>query len=180
MHRGLGLVVGSLIISTCVFAAGPDDPHLTQDSNRSIYADSAFAHGYRHGYEEGFHEADRDLHLSFFTPFNDDRAIRIPKMTGYKSAFGSKDSFRRGFELGFRYGYSDSARGETFRMISPELNNLAVNDKEFDRGVQAGFERHADGCRAGFSPAFCSGVTVGRSMADVANDHSQVASAGQR
>jgi hypothetical protein len=167
------------MMSTSAFAAGPDDPHLTQDSNRAIYADSAFAHGYRHGYEEGFHDADRDLHLSFFSLGND-RPGRMPKMTCYKSAFGSKDSFRRGFEQGFRYGYSDSAKGETFRMISPELNDLAVNDKDFDRGVQAGFEGHADGCRQGFTPAFCSGVTVGRSMADVANDNSQVASARQR
>jgi hypothetical protein len=180
VHRGLLVVVGSLIVSTSVFAAGPDDPHLTQDSSRSIYADSAFAHGYRHGYEEGFHEADRDLHLSFFTLFTEDRGIRIPKMTCYKSAFGSKDSFRRGFEIGFRYGYVDSARGEDFRMISPELNNLAVSDKDFDRGVQAGFEGHADGCRAGFTAAFCSGVTVGRSMVEAAKGNSQVASARQR
>jgi hypothetical protein len=160
------------------FAAGPDvDPHLTQDSNHAIYADSAFAHGYRHGYEEGFHEADRDLHLSLFSPMTDERAIRVPKMTGYKPAFGPKDSFRRGFELGFRYGYSDSAKGETFRVISSELNQLAVSDKDFDRGVQAGFEGRADGCRQGFTPAFCSGITVGRTMADVANDRSQVAAA---
>jgi hypothetical protein len=182
VHRALGSVVCFSLFACSAFAVGPDsDCHTTQDSSKAIYADSAFAHGYRHGYEEGFHAADRDVHLSLFAP-PDRSAIRVPKNTGYRSGFGSKDSFRRGFEQGFRYGYLDSVEGETFRLIPSELNELAVKDNDFDRGVRAGFEGLADGCRQGFSQAFCSGLTVGRSMSGAANDtrHSEVAAVSKR
>jgi hypothetical protein len=150
------------------------DIHLTSDAANNIYAASAFAHGMRHGYEEGFHDADRDLHLSAFTL--DDMAIPKPKKTvGYQESFGSKGSFRKGYEHGYRLGYGDSLKGIAFRMTAPVVTVAAKPDRDFDRGVQYGYTSVGALCSG--TPAFCHGVQAGRALALTAESPTQVASA---
>jgi hypothetical protein len=150
------------------------DIHLTSDSANNIYAASAFAHGMRHGYEEGFHDADRDLHLSAFSL--DDVEIPKPKKTiGYQPSFGSKDSFRKGYQQGYRLGYADSVKGIAFRMSAPHVTVAAKPDRDFDRGVQYGYISSRSLCTG--SAVFCSGVQAGRALALTTESSTQVASA---
>lgn len=181
MFRALTIVLLLAHAATFSRAADPDtDYHLTQDAASGLYASSAFAHGYRHGYEEGFHEADRQIHLSLFD-VNEPHRVTVPKTVGYRLAFGPKDSFRKGFEHGFRAGYADSATGRDFRTESPDLNQVALQDKDFDRGVMAGFSGAAHECREGLAPTFCSGIRVGLALAaeEQRAAGTQVASSGR-
>jgi hypothetical protein len=150
------------------------DVHLSTDSGSNLYAASAFAHGLRHGYEEGFHDADRDLHLSAFSL--DEMVIPKPKkVMGYQPEFGPKDSFRKGYELGYRLGYADSLKGIAFRMHAPAVNVVAAPDRDFDRGVQYGYVSPTALCSG--TPLYCAGVQAGRALARTVEPATQVASA---
>jgi hypothetical protein len=104
-----------LLVCTRLLLA--QERHLASDSAGTLYARSAFAHGYIHGYEEGFHNGDLDLQLG--------RDPRDPvASTSYKHAvaayrrnFGSKPLFKAGFEDGFLAGYSDAFQGLAFRAV---------------------------------------------------------------
>jgi hypothetical protein len=155
-------------------AAQPNDVHVSASAGNNLYAASAFAHGMRHGYEEGFHDADRDLHLSAFRV--DDLSLsKVPKTVGYQTAFGSKESFRKGYETGYRLGYADSLRGIAFRMNVPRVSVAATPDRDFDRGVQYGFNSPGNACSG--VPAYCAGVQAGRTLATATESTTQVASA---
>jgi hypothetical protein len=155
-------------------AAQPADLHVSTAVGNNLYAASAFAHGMRHGYEEGFHDADRDLHLSAFR-LEDLTLSKVPKTVGYQASFGSKESFRKGYETGYRLGYADSLKGIAFRMIAPRMNVTAIPDRDFDRGVQYGFNSPGNACSG--PPAYCAGVQAGRTLATATESTTQVASA---
>lgn len=175
MHRALGSLL-FLALAVPAIGASPanTDSHLDGDRAKGLYAASAFAHGLRHGYEEGFHDADRALQLSAFSieeiPFK-----KPAKIIGYQSSFGSKESFRKGYEAGYRLGYSDSLKGIAFRMNAPAVEVAAVPDKDFDHGVQYGYAAPGTACSG--APAFCAGVKAGRELAAESQNDTQVASA---
>lgn len=174
MHRALGTLLALALALPAMGAQPSADSHLSADSANNIYAASAFAHGMRHGYEEGFHDADRELHLSAFSV--DEISIAKPKkIVGYERAFGSKESFRRGYEYGYRLGYSDSVKGITFRMTAPVVHVAAKPDNDFDRGVQYGYTSGSTLCSG--SPAYCTGVQAGHALAVKSESGTQVASA---
>ena len=175
MHRALGSL---LVIALAIPAIAADpknaDIHVAGDGAKSLYAASAFAHGLRHGYEEGFHDADRALQLSAFS-IEDISFKRPAKVLGYQSAFGSKESFRKGYEAGYRLGYSDSLKGIAFRMNAPVVEVAAAPDKDFDHGVQYGYAAPVAACSG--APRFCAGVKAGRALAAESQNDTQVASA---
>lgn len=175
MHRALGSLL-FIALALPAIAAQPEnsDRHLTADMGKGLYAASAFAHGLRHGYEEGFHDADRDLHLSAFS-IEDIAAKKPGKIIGYQASFGPKESFRKGYDAGYRLGYADSLKGITFRMNAPAVGVAAVADKDFDHGVQYGYAAPGTDCSG--APAFCAGVKAGRALAEETQPATQVASA---
>lgn len=160
------LVFAAFVLGSAVTlgAAGPQPQHchLAGDATPELIAASAFLHGLRHGYEAGFHEADRELHLARFEPATEPPE-KLPKPGGYPPGMGSRESFRKGFERGFRLGYTDSMTASGFRLVSPGLEKLASKERDFDRGVQEGFDGAA--CGAGSTEAYCAGVKVGRAIA---------------
>ena len=123
--------------------------HLQATSIGSLYANSAFAHGYRHGYDEGYRVGDLDIQIG-----------REPRMaTGYKeahqagrgycSSFGSRELFEKGYEGGFRGGYSDAVSGAEYRVrqrVESAATGLAIDPlpanrrAHFDKGFAAGYE----------------------------------------
>jgi len=125
-----------------------NDPHIQSPSLGNLYANSAFAHGYRHGYEQGFHVGDLDIHMG--------RDLRIAtKLKEYNQrgrdfqpSFGSKQLFEEGYEAGFRGGYADSFSGaefrasERWRVANTGLTDVLPNTRraDFDEGVAAGYK----------------------------------------
>jgi hypothetical protein len=175
VHRALGSLL-FLALALPAIGAQPEnsDTHLSGETAKNLYAASAFAHGLRHGYEEGFHEADRDLQLSAFSV--EDIPVKKPgKIIGYQASFGPKESFRKGYEAGYRLGYADSLKGITFRMNPPAVDVAAVPDKDFDHGVQYGYAAPGTACSG--APNFCAGVKAGRAIAEESQNATQVASA---
>ena len=138
-----------LLATFTLSAFAQSDYHLTQDTNRQIYMNSAFAHGHRHGYEEGFHAGNEDYH------YRRQAGIlqRVPRSKGYQPAFGDKKPYCEGFETGFRAGYADSYSGRVFRAAQSLVPAEAAltpapprkgSAHEFDLGL-------AEGYRAGFA-----------------------------
>jgi len=125
-----------------------NDPHLQSPTLGNLYANSAFAHGYRHGYEQGFHVGDLDIHMG--------RDLRIAtKLKEYSQggrdfqpSFGSKQLFEEGYEAGFRGGYADAFSGAEFRAserwkaANAGLTEVLPNTRRahFDEGVAAGYK----------------------------------------
>jgi hypothetical protein len=125
-----------------------NERHLKPNSVGALYANSAFAHGYRHGYEEGFHVGDFALQMGrnvdLVSPPGEYR--QAPR--GYRSDFGSRESFDRGYQAGFRSGYSDAITGEEYRLkgrVSAAAAGLSTDilppnrRAHFDQGVAGGF-----------------------------------------
>ena len=122
--------------------------HLQSTPEGWLYANSAFAHGFRHGYDEGFYAGDLDWQLgrqlrTFVSSKEYDRAVKE-----YRPEFGSKRSFELGCQAGFRTGYSDAMSGGEYSMrqrmeaassgLNPDL--LSPNRRaHFDEGVTNGF-----------------------------------------
>jgi len=174
VHRALGTLLVIALSFPALAAQHDADPHISADSGTNLYAASAFAHGLRHGYEEGFHAADRDLHLSAFS-FDEIAVPKARRVVGYRSEFGSKESFQKGFAQGFRLGYSDSVKGIAFRMTPPVVTIAAKPDGDFDRGVRYGYLSPGTACSG--SLTFCTGVQAGRAIALQSEVATQVASA---
>lgn len=149
-------IVGFLVI--CGTALPAQERHLGNGSASSLYARSAFAHGYIHGYEEGFHHGDLDLQLG--------RSPRDPtSFHAYKhpyavfhSSFGSKHSFKAGFEDGFSAGYSDVTHQLAFRAVT-ELQTAS------NGLVRSGSNQHAffdGGFKEGYREGRRHGTNDGR------------------
>src|SRR4051812_30077217 len=126
-------------MSAATFSAAQTDYHLSEDFNRQVYVNSAFAHGHRHGYEEGFHAGDEDYQLRRPVALQQ----KLPKDRGYRKEFGDKDSYMRGFETGFRAGYADSYSGKAFRLVrwsgSVSTKIEKTTAQGFDQGIAAGY-----------------------------------------
>lgn len=140
----------SLSIPSVSAASRPEagnERHLQTTSEGSLYANSAFAQGYRHGYDEGFQTGDLDWQMgrSPRTMIANEcgRAFRQ-----YRPEFGSKRLFELGCQAGFRSGYSDAMTGGEYSMrqrmesasagLNPDL--LPPNRRShFDEGFASGF-----------------------------------------
>lgn len=136
--------------------------HFSVDPAAPIYRQSSFLHGYAHGYEIGFHHGDLDLHMG--------REPRDPKSVKsfkdgkktFQSGFGSRDTFVKGYQQGFRVGYTDAYNRRQFRAakearyLTQQFRdsglasaNLA-SPTEFDKGVAEGYK---SGLAAGLGDA---------------------------
>jgi hypothetical protein len=93
------------------------DRHLDSDATRGLCGTSVFAHGYLHGYERGFHDGDLDLQLGHTR--QDAKKMRDFREAKheYKKEFGDENMFVKGYENGFRVGYSDALDGLSFRAV---------------------------------------------------------------
>jgi hypothetical protein len=117
------LIVSLFGLSSASMAQG--DFHLAESPVKSFFHQSAWAHGYMHGYESGFHEGNLDLHMA--------RAIRDPHSVPdykkakhcYRSEFGNKREFDKGYGSGFEVGYLDGAVGRDFRAAT-EVSRLST------------------------------------------------------
>jgi hypothetical protein len=123
------------------------ESHLTEGVSGTIYARSAFAHGYRHGYEEGYHLGNVDINMA--------RMPRIKKSQfrglnlGYSPEFGPRRSFEAGFQAGLRAGYGDGYDGRSFRAVESARSMAVAMESAlspvdpaaiyFDQGVSAGY-----------------------------------------
>ena len=124
-----------------------NEPHLLNEALGALYANSAFAHGYRHGYEEGFHVGDLNVHMGHTAQLTTSKQSR---RTGheYRLNFGSKLLFEDGYQAGFHRGYADAASGLEFRaserakIASAGLSEVlpATRRSHFDEGLAAGFK----------------------------------------
>jgi hypothetical protein len=122
--------------------------HLQPTPAGSLYADSAFAHGYRHGYEEGFHAADLDIHMGREPALNLSRSESKQAVHQYRSFFGSKQLFEQGFDAGFHSGYSDAMSGGEYH-LNQRVHTAAAGlssdvlpptrRAHFDEGFAAGY-----------------------------------------
>jgi len=125
-----------------------NESHMQNEILGKLYANSAFAHGYRHGYEQGFHVGDLDIHMG-----RDARLVMKLKEYGqasqdYQPSFGSKVLFQEGYEAGFRGGYADAISGAEFRASErAKAANAGLRDllpstrrAHFDEGVAAGYK----------------------------------------
>jgi hypothetical protein len=124
-----------------------NEPHFQSTPTGALFFNSAFAHGHRHGYEEGFHMGDLDIQMGReprqvekTSEFRHDRE-------GFKAEFGDKNSFRNGYQRGFRIGYMEAFAGLPFRGTQ-RAANAASGLKEFlptsqrssfDQGFQGGY-----------------------------------------
>jgi len=121
-----------------------NDPHFRSQTFGNLYANSAFAHGYRHGYEQGFHVGDLDIHMG-----RDARITTKEYQAGreYRLGFGSKKLFEEGYEAGYRGGYADAISGAEFRAserwkaANAALIEVLPNTRRahFDEGVATGY-----------------------------------------
>lgn len=124
-----------------------NDPHFRSQTLGNLYANSAFAHGYRHGYEQGFHVGDLDIHMG-----RDARLATKSKEYSqagreYRLSFGNKQLFQQGYDAGFRGGYNDAISGAEFRASerwktasAPFIEVLPTTRRaHFDEGVAAGY-----------------------------------------
>lgn len=130
-------------------AGTTNERHLQPTSIGSLYANSAFAHGYRHGYDEGFHSGDLALQLG--------RNLDVTSMPkeyrqsahDYRTLFGSRQSFDEGYRAGFRNGYSNAIAGGEYQ-VSTRVRAAAAGlpadvlspsrRAHFDEGVASGYK----------------------------------------
>jgi hypothetical protein len=141
------LIIPSAGVGSRIGISG--DRHLQPTPLGSLCANSAFAHGYRHGYDQGFHVGDLDLQLG-----REARVIVTSKeyrqlAREYRSIFGSRELFEKGYQAGFRSGYADAITGAEYRVrertntasagLNPDL--LPPNRRaHFDEGFASGYE----------------------------------------
>lgn len=159
--------------------------HTTSDPGSALYQRSAFAHGFIHGYERGFHLADLDYHVA--------RLDRRPEQTrayrdaaGYRTYFGDKKIFERGYREGFLLGYDDSIHCRHFRAetaasaVAASLKDYAGSTKELDAGFAAGFAavrsnpQNVPACQQSQDSAYCSGFALGAEFAEISSGASPV------
>lgn len=124
-----------------------NDPHFRSQTLGNLYANSAFAHGYRHGYEQGFHLGDLDIHMGREAKLVTKSKEYSQAGREYRLSFGSKQLFQQGYDAGFRGGYADAIFGAEFRaserwkMANAALIEVLPNTRRahFDEGVAAGY-----------------------------------------
>ena len=124
-----------------------NDPHFRSQTLGNLYANSAFAHGYRHGYEQGFHVGDLDIHMGRDARIATKSKEYSQASREYRLTFGSKQLFQEGYEAGFRGGYSDAMSGAEFRAserwktANAALIEVLPNTRRahFDEGVATGY-----------------------------------------
>ena len=125
-----------------------NEPHIQSETLGILYANSAFAHGYRHGYEQGFHVGDLDIHMG--------RNARIAVKSSesgrasreYQLSFGNRQLFHEGYAAGFHTGYADAISGVEFRATERAktaiagLTDILPNTRRahFDEGFAAGYK----------------------------------------
>jgi hypothetical protein len=144
------LLLSFLVVLLAACPAEPgvaQESHLTEAVSGSIYARSAFTHGYRHGYEEGYHLGNVDINMARMprTKKSQFRGLNL----GYSPEFGPRRSFEGGFQAGLKAGYGDGYDGRFFRAIESARsmavaleNALSQVDPAgiyFDQGVSAGY-----------------------------------------
>jgi len=123
-----------------------NEPHIQSETLGALYANSAFAHGYRHGYEQGFHLGDLYVHMGRDAQVGMTLKDAQPRRE-YDPSFGSKLLFQGGYKAGFRGGYADAVSGAEFRATermkaaAAGLTNVLPNAgrAHFDEGVAAGY-----------------------------------------
>jgi hypothetical protein len=146
--------------------SSPAEYHVTDDSMRSLYRVSAFAHGHRHGYEAGYRAADQEIHIGILQHGWKERDVK--RAMAYRHEFGDKRFFTRGFTRGFLAGYNDCYADRDFRLPDwgetvpplPSATDLPQSDappqpsrkfrEAFDQGLDQGY---AAGLKAGAIPA---------------------------
>lgn len=124
-----------------------NDPHFRSQTLGSLYANSAFAHGYRHGYEQGFHVGDLDIQMGRDARIATNSKEYSQANRDYRLSFGNKQLFQQGYEVGFRGGYADASSGAEFRAserwkaANAGLIEVLPNTRRahFDEGVAAGY-----------------------------------------
>ena len=175
----VGATILALTLSPFAFcqqpADAPVDYHVTEDAAHELYAVSALAHGHRHGYEEGFHIADQDVHMGRNARALG-RSCKPCRPQGYRSDFGDKSLYERGFELGFRAGYDDSYNQREFRPTAEILSAQLADfqDQNLRDGYREGLASRAEisashnivqECRAkGSNGRYCDGYVLGLLM----------------
>jgi hypothetical protein len=165
----------------------PNERHLRGMPLAALYANSAFAHGYRHGYEQGFHVGDLDLHMGREGRISLQAKEYQQGHREYNVGFGSKQSFEEGYHAGLRSGYADAVSGLEFR-ASERIRALAAGldvlpptrRSHFDIGFSDGFksahstnaphdritfeyvEQYCHKIASGpYAPEYCSGFSRG-------------------
>jgi len=194
MALGFGSCKFILVTFFCVLLAGSvaaagERPDIHMDGNLGsvLCQQSAFAHGFMHGYESGFRRGDGDYQMG--------RGAQDPRLlaefkdsaAGYRSTYGNKEQFRRGYREGFLSGYGDSTHDRSFRAVSAariaaaDLGPDSGERRYFDLGFAAGYTslrpdahdtaKNALDCSvASLDPspavaAYCSGFQHGRKFA---------------
>lgn len=125
-----------------------NEPHIQSEMLGPLYANSAFAHGYRHGYEQGFHVGDLDIHLGRTGRIAMSSKEYSPAGREYRPSFGSRRLFEDGYQAGFHSGYADAVSGGEFRATqraktaSAGLSEVLPNTRRvhFDEGIEAGYK----------------------------------------
>ena len=159
--------------------------HTTSDPGSDLYRRSAFAHGFIHGYEQGFHLADLDYHVGRTDrKLAELRAYR--EAPGFRSSFGEKKTFQRGYREGFQQGYDDSIHSRRFRVeiagqiVADGLKDFAGSSQEFDAGFTAGYlaqrskSQNVLGCGQQESAAYCNGLALGAEFATISSGASPI------
>lgn len=126
-----------------------NERHLQPTSVGSLYANSAFAHGYRHGYDEGFHSGDLALQLGRNLDVTSMPKEYRQSARDYRILFGSRQSFDEGYRAGFRSGYSNAISGGEYQ-VSTRVRAAAAGlpaevlspsrRVHFDEGVVNGYK----------------------------------------
>jgi len=165
-----------------------NESHIQSEMFGTLYANSAFAHGYRHGYEEGFHVGDLDVHMGREPRLTMKGKDYLQAIRQYRPAFGSKALFEDGFHAGLRSGYADAISGSEFRASQWAMtavtglteilpNTRRINfDEDFAAGYKSAQSQNAPAahitaeyveqyCRRAindlYSIEFCSGYSRG-------------------
>ena len=120
--------------------------HLSTTPVGTLYANSAFAHGYRHGYDEGFHIGDLDLQMGR-NPVRFERRKNQQTAHDFDLLFSNKRLFQQGYQAGFQSGYKDAISGSPFRATSrataaaESLNEILIPNlrQYFDEGFAGGY-----------------------------------------
>jgi hypothetical protein len=149
MIRAVNLLVAFSILGLSVPCLAQPDVHFADHPAKVLFQRSSWAHGYIHGYEMGFHTGNIDLHMA--------RAARDPHSVkeckeakhAYRSQFGNRQEFEKGYRSGFEVGYSDGETGRDFRaasmatLISADLGSGASPNAQqtayFDAMLDSGY-----------------------------------------
>jgi hypothetical protein len=125
MIRPVNALLLLSILGFAVVSVAQADMHLDESPAKGLFHCSAWAHGYIHGYESGFHQGNLDLHMA--RQVQDPHSVKDYKKAGraYRTDFGSRPDFEKGYGSGFEVGYLDGFSGREFRAAT-EANRVAT------------------------------------------------------